>query len=659
MWREKAGHIFIFAAESVIAAAIVFSAPQLWILVFPLFALLAWSFVRDVKCNKAQRRLVSAETELSRVLDSVSDYLWSGDVDNEGSYHGRYFSPVVERIAGYPPEYFRPGSDRWFDLIHKEDISRVLDAVDRLKSRTSTCEEEEYRIFHRDGSVRWVRDSVTSLALEDGGVRLHGVVSDVSARKQAEEEVEQASRRLERILNSIVEGYYLLDADWRIAEANHLADEHFRDSEESVVGKNFWEVSRYQPGSEVYEKFHHCRAVRHPIRFETESRRKSGKWFELNLYPGVNSLEVFFRDITSRKKAEETLRENEERLKLITENLDDVFWIGNADFTSIYYVSRSFERLWGKSRESVYANPTVFLEPILPEDLPAILEQFRQWKHSDPCQLEYRIAAPDGTVRYVWDSVFPIRDETGNVKRLVGVAKDITERKRAEQELVKHKQQLRALTSELCVVGNRERRRLAAFVHDNVAQAVVLARMQLGFLRGSVQDQHRLTLDKVDALLQEVVQESRLLMSQLSPPVLHELGLVAAIESLLENFSEVHGLSCKFHSDGKPGGRNEDVDGLLYSVTRELLINVIKHANARSVTVGMQHNKEDIVIVVEDDGVGFDPSQVSESVDLASGFGLFSIRERLGYIGGDSEIRSEPGSGTRVTVRAPISMVKL
>ena len=153
--------------------------------------------------------------------------------------------------------------------------------------------------------------------------------------------------------------------------------------------------------------------------------------------------------------------------------------------------------------------------------------------------------------------------------------------------------------------------------------------------------------------VEQAISRTRSLTFELSPPVLHELGLGAAVEWLGEQMEKVHGFTFAFHNDEEPKPVDEEVGIFLFTSVRELLVNVAKHANAHKVQVSITKNGEGMVVEVKDDGRGFLPSKA----DLRSkGFGLFSMRERLQHLGGHMSIASMPGNGTVITLSAPARM---
>jgi signal transduction histidine kinase len=231
---------------------------------------------------------------------------------------------------------------------------------------------------------------------------------------------------------------------------------------------------------------------------------------------------------------------------------------------------------------------------------------------------------------------------------------DITDLRTAERGLREYQRQLRSLASELSLVEKQERRRLAAGLHDGVGQTMALIKFRLGAAKDLVREPDvRKLLHDIGELLDDAIQQTRSLTFELSPPILYELGLEPALEWLLEQFGKEYGLSCRFEHDGQQKSSADDIRGLLFSAVRELLVNVVKHAQASAVHVFVGGEGKNILVRVEDDGVGFN---VHDKRWKRRGFGLFSMRERLKALGGHIEVRSDPGRGTAITLLAPMDI---
>jgi signal transduction histidine kinase len=215
--------------------------------------------------------------------------------------------------------------------------------------------------------------------------------------------------------------------------------------------------------------------------------------------------------------------------------------------------------------------------------------------------------------------------------------------------------QLRVLASELTRSEQRERGRLAQLLHDELQQLLYAARLNLGALRSAqLEDPVRETVDRVDELIGQCISQSRSLTHQLSPTVLFEAGLAAALDWLGQDMKEKCGLDVEVQADPKADPKGQDMRILFFQAVRELLFNVAKHSRTnRAKVVAAVLPGKGVRLVVSDEGAGFnlDPS-ISDKTST-SGFGLFSIRERLKLLGGQMQIDSSPGRGTRVTIFAP------
>ncbi len=216
-------------------------------------------------------------------------------------------------------------------------------------------------------------------------------------------------------------------------------------------------------------------------------------------------------------------------------------------------------------------------------------------------------------------------------------------------------ERLRSLASQLILAEERERRRIATALHDRVAQTLALSKLKLEAVQESVSSTDLAKpLDEIHRLIEQAIQDTRSLTFEVSPPILYQLGLEAAVEWLTQRVQDQHGILSNFEDDGQPKPLDEDIRVLLFQAVHELLFNVVKHAHAQSVKVAIGRSGDKVQIAVEDDGVGFDISAISSHWSTNDGFGFFSISQRLDHLGGHLDIESQPGHGTRVTLVAPL-----
>jgi signal transduction histidine kinase len=206
------------------------------------------------------------------------------------------------------------------------------------------------------------------------------------------------------------------------------------------------------------------------------------------------------------------------------------------------------------------------------------------------------------------------------------------------------------LAAEVFLAEERERRRIAAGLHDQVGQLLATARMMLSATeKGAEAD-----LEEIRNLLDQALRATRSLTFELSSPVLDQLGLNAALESLGEDLESRSGIRCRFRSRGRDGDVPEEAARVVYQGVKELLFNIVKHAEAHAVAISTARQDGHLSVMVEDDGRGFDVSSLGEGFGPSGGFGLFSLRECLSHLGGRLEIRSGRGRGTRVTLEVPL-----
>jgi PAS domain S-box-containing protein len=257
--------------------------------------------------------------------------------------------------------------------------------------------------------------------------------------------------------------------------------------------------------------------------------------------------------------------------------------------------------------------------------------------------------------RHVQVVTVPFHDEEGQWL-FAEVNIDITERKKAEEKLIDYQRQLKFLASELSLTEERERHRIATELHDRIGQTLVISKLNLGLLRQSIfSDSIASILDEVCNSLDKDIQAVKSLTSDLSSPILHEIGLEAAIgDWLTEQIQGKHGIESELEDDGKPKPLDEDMRIVLFRSVQELLVNVVKHAHASKVRVSILKVDSNIHIIVEDNGVGFNVTDIATISTKTGGFGLFSIRERLEQLGGRLVIESKLNCGVRVTMIAPL-----
>lgn len=238
----------------------------------------------------------------------------------------------------------------------------------------------------------------------------------------------------------------------------------------------------------------------------------------------------------------------------------------------------------------------------------------------------------------------------------IQLQKEIKEKEKVTESLQHSEKKLRMLAADVQISEERERRRIAGDLHDSIGSALAISNLKLEMLSGKSENTEFIgDIELIHKNIKQVIQETRSLTFQLSPPVLYEVGLEAAIASLAEKTELQHGIKTIFENDNEEKYLPEDTRVHLFRSVRELLLNVIKYAKASQIKISIRKINEQIVLDVSDNGVGFKVTDQSTTPEIMDGFGLFSIRERLKLLGGNINIKSELGKGTIITLQAPIS----
>lgn len=271
----------------------------------------------------------------------------------------------------------------------------------------------------------------------------------------------------------------------------------------------------------------------------------------------------------------------------------------------------------------------------------------------------------DTALRVARDQDYTVRmrhDGSDEVSRMVDAFNTMLDRIAARDKQLQqnakllevYQQRLRTLASELVVAEERERRSLATELHDSVCQTLAVAKLRLSELQDQLPEgKAREELLKANILVGEATIEARTLIGQLSPKLLYDVGLEAAMENMAEQFHTRFGMQASVHDDGKPKPVGDDLRALLFRSTQEFLMNAVRHGKATKADVFLRRTGDRIELTVMDNGNGFIPPPNDIPSPAVGGFGLFSIRERVRHVGGVLTVDSTPGEGTEVLLSVP------
>ncbi len=565
----------------------------------------------------------------------------------------------------------------------------------------------ERKLHYKSSPPRWIRASYTPHRDASGKVKgIVALITDITPLKQAEEELQQSQQQNLSLLNNTpailyrysqrrgglyysprVEEYLGYPPQHLLANATLWHDSIHPDDLPAVntavaslqCGKGFDLEYRIRHRNGTWRWFHdqsisHLhedgemivdgmanditlrKKVEEELREERSllAMRIEERTLELTL---ANKLLV--RELLDRERTMKILQENEERIQR-SESLLRSVTDGAAD--AIFVLDRE-GRL-------VFANPAIYqvlgiessdlIGKAVADCFPdaatgrAIARYNQQLMETGRAEMIEEVLPTAAGVRSFLTTKTPRFDTEGRVIGLIGIARDITDRKQAE-ELFAEQKHHDHLNMELVLAGARERRRVSAVLHDQIGQNLLLQKLKLRMLEDTTSTPPELQmLSEIRELLDESIAGVRSLTVQLCPPILATLGLTAAVEWLGKKFKSDYNLQVAVTDDGTPKPLDQERREVVYQAIRELLMNVTKHAHTEQAELTMHRAGEQLVVVVADGGSGC-ISTAKPGTPPGDGYGLHFIKRNMEHFGGEMNVVSEPGRGTRVTLRFPLT----
>lgn len=342
-----------------------------------------------------------------------------------------------------------------------------------------------------------------------------------------------------------------------------------------------------------------------------------------------------------RLRADTVLRESEQRFRELAESISQVFWVFDPVTDRMLYVSPGWTRIVNAADGQAPTEAAPWRSYIHPHDRQRVLDELFPGKLSERVDVMYRVVRTDGEIRWIHDVAVPLGDEAGNVRRVLGVAEDVTERRELEREIAD--------------AATHEQQRLSRDLHDSIGQELTGLTMMGVKLAESLKDHSPKHADAAASLvegLKRTLQQVRRISRGLAPVDIEAGGLTVALAQLAEQTRLMAPTECIFRCESPVVLRDPGVANHLYRIAQEAISNALKHAQARTITIVLDADSRFCRLTIEDDGQGIDPAHNgSKREGSENGTGLRIMRYRANLIGAQFRVGEVPTGGTRICCR--------
>src|SRR5687767_296801 len=559
------------------------------------------------------------------ITDMRGKYTYANDL-----YKKIFFNSSVD----YRQEYFET-------YIFPEDIILYNDARNECLNNPGQSATIDLRRYREDGSYFWIRWEFCAIIDNEQITGVEALGTDATERKRAEREKMEVQEKLSReryllrtLIDHLPDSIYVKDTQSRFIITNRAELSLIgAKSEEETIGKT---VNYYLDGKSAAEHMINDQKLLDTgtalINQEELVVNKKGdtKWLLTTRVPlqeddnKIIGLVGISRDITERKNIEESLRLSNERFNIVSKATNDAIWDWDLVSGHVFWNDAIYS-LFGYPQNEIVKNNKWWEDHIHPDDHDRVVSKMSKHIENriESWQDEYRFISADGTVKNVFDRGFILLDNDLKPYRMIGAMMDITERKKLQDELASQTiARQKQVTEATIMAQEKERAEIGRELHDNINQILTTTKMYLDMAITEADIREELML-KSHQNISSAIEEIRILSKSLVPPSLGDIGLKEAISEMINNLNISQKIDIRLRTNGVnksiiPG----NIQLMVFRIVQEQVSNIIKHSKATEAEIKLTVTKNEIIVVISDNGIGFEPKK------RMKGIGIMNITSR-------------------------------
>lgn len=615
--------------------------------------LLAKSIQYSIERKRSLETLTESNERYKFVTKATNDVVWDMNINNRRIL---WAGENLKRLFGYELPDDESDLSFWAEKIHPEEREGVVKRLlDTCAGNSGELWSDEYRFERADGTSAYVLDKGYLLYKNGKPVRMIGSMQDITERKLAELQVQNSEKRFRSLVQNGSDMIKILDENAVFTFSSPSVEQVLGYTAEQIIGKS---VMDFVHPDEIKQIRQHFELIKksdyHEIQyFRFKNATGEWRWLETKLTnllndPAVKGIVSNSRDVTEKKKAEEAIKESEERYRNLFFNNPMSIYIWDIETYEILEVNETAQREYGYTREQFLQLKTLDLRNA--EEI-SVYKSFVNDLKNDKSENIHRViwkhknSNGDPLFMEVYSQKLYFKEK----KSVIALANNVTEKIKLEKKLEEERNaRQKEITEAVIRVQEKERYEISRELHDNVNQQLTVAMMYIATIEKGTGNAEAL-LKQSSGFIYNAIEEIRKLSKALVTPLIKDFGLCKAIDGLLEDIHMTNTIQLDFFYGNF---HEEDISYEfklnIFRIVQEQMNNIIKHAQAKQVVIEL-YREEKIRLSIIDDGMGFDTSK------KRIGIGLNNIQTRTELYAGKLEIQSSPGHGCKVKIEYPIT----